>query len=177
MTQDRTARRNDEHLDEHGGYGEHDAYDGGHTDGHDGGHDGDYEISTDPARLDLGLVHHWLSTDAYWARGRSRDVVETSVRNSLNFGVYGPAGRQVGYARVVTDRATFAWLCDVYIAREHRGRGLGRRLVAAVRDRLAPYALQRVLLATDDAHELYAGAGFTAFPHPEKLMLLAGPPR
>lgn len=139
-----------------------------------------YEISTDPARLDLDRVHHWLSTDAYWALGRSREVVEKAARNSLNFGLYAPTSKAepaestelAGYARVVTDWATFAWLCDVYVAPEHRGRGLGGRLVAAVRDRLEPYGLQRVLLATDDAHGLYASAGFVAFPHPEKLMVL-----
>ncbi|NEE60964.1 GNAT family N-acetyltransferase, partial [Streptomyces sp. SID8455] len=70
-----------------------------------------YEIDTDPGRLDIGLVHHWLSTDAFWALGRSRDTVERSIRGSLNFGVYGPDGAQVAYARVVTDLATFAWLC------------------------------------------------------------------
>ncbi|MEW2070111.1 GNAT family N-acetyltransferase [Streptomyces sp. NPDC007346] len=141
------------------------------ADGGGGGHDG-YEVDTDPERLDVGLVHHWLSTDAFWALDRSRDTVERSIRGSLNFGVYGPDGAQVAYARVVTDRATFAWLCDVYVAPEHRGRGLGVRLATAVRDHLAPYELKRTLLATLDAHELYEKVGFVPLPDPERLMIL-----
>ncbi|MGW6284713.1 GNAT family N-acetyltransferase [Streptomyces sp. NPDC055107] len=132
-----------------------------------------YEIDTDPERLDIALVHHWLSTDAFWALGRSRDLVERSMRGSLNFGVYGPDGAQVAYARVVTDRATFAWLCDVYVAPAHRGRGLGVRLATAVRDHLAPYELKRTLLATLDAHELYAKVGFTPVTDPTMLMVLS----
>ncbi|MFI7233636.1 GNAT family N-acetyltransferase [Streptomyces cyaneofuscatus] len=137
----------------------------------DKGSDG-YAIDTDPGRLDVGLVHHWLSTDAFWALGRSRDTVERSIRGSLNFGVYGPDGGQVAYARVVTDRATFAWLCDVYVAPAHRGRGLGVRLATAVRDHLAPYGLKRTMLATLDAHELYEKVGFVPVPDPELLMIL-----
>ncbi|MFH8684720.1 GNAT family N-acetyltransferase [Streptomyces lydicus] len=131
-----------------------------------------YELSTDPDRLDVELVHHWLSTDAFWALGRSLDTVRRAVRGSLNFAVHEAAGPQVAYARVVTDRATFAWLCDVYVAPEHRGKGLGTWLAGAVRDHLAPYRLKRVLLSTLDAHEVYAKAGFVPFPHPENLMLL-----
>lgn len=137
----------------------------------DAGSDG-YEIDTDPGRLDIGLVHHWLSTDAFWALGRSRDTVERSIGGSLNFGAYGPDGGQVAYARVVTDRATFAWLCDVYVAPEHRGRGLGVQLAIAVRDHLAPYELKRTMLATVDAHKLYAKVGFVPVPDAELLMIL-----
>ncbi|MYR97528.1 MULTISPECIES: GNAT family N-acetyltransferase [unclassified Streptomyces] len=133
---------------------------------------GGYKVDTNPERLDITLVHHWLSTDAFWALGRSRDTVERSMRGSLNFGVYGPDGGQAAYARVVTDRATFAWLCDVYVAPEHRGRGLGVRLAAAVRDHLAPYDLKRTMLATLDAHELYEKVGFVPVPDPERLMIL-----
>ncbi|MFJ9887295.1 GNAT family N-acetyltransferase [Streptomyces sp. NPDC091287] len=132
-----------------------------------------YEIDTDPDRIDVGLVHHWLSTDAFWALGRSRDLVERSMRGSLNFGVYGPDGAQVAYARVVTDRATFAWLCDVYVDPAHRGQGLGVRLATAVRDHLAPYELKRTLLATLDAHELYAKVGFAPVADPTMLMVLS----
>ncbi|KPC61578.1 GNAT family N-acetyltransferase [Streptomyces chattanoogensis] len=131
-----------------------------------------YELSTDPGSLDVGLVHHWLSTDAFWALGRSRETVEQSMRGSLNFAIHDAAGSQVAYARVVTDRATFAWLCDVYVAPAHRGKGLGTWLAGAVRDRLAPYRLKRVLLSTLDAHEVYAKAGFVPFPNPENLMIL-----
>ncbi|MGE7436034.1 GNAT family N-acetyltransferase [Kitasatospora sp. NPDC001175] len=135
-----------------------------------------YQVNTDPERLDKDLVHHWLSTDAFWALGRSRETVERSVRASVNFGVYAADGSQVGYARVVTDLATFAWLCDVYIDRDHRGLGLGTWLAAAVRDHLAPYALKRVLLSTVDAHEVYARVGFVPFPDPEKLMIMSFAP-
>ncbi|MCP9957670.1 GNAT family N-acetyltransferase [Streptomyces sudanensis] len=131
-----------------------------------------YEIDTAPDRLDIGLVHHWLSTDAFWALGRSRETVEQSVRASLNFGVYHPDGPQVAYARVVTDLATFAWLCDVYVAPAHRGAGVGTWLAGAVRDHLAPYRLKRVILSTLDAHEVYERVGFVPFPEPHKLMML-----
>ncbi|MFE6750255.1 GNAT family N-acetyltransferase [Kitasatospora purpeofusca] len=135
-----------------------------------------YEISTDPARLDAALIHRWLSEDAYWALGRSREKQDLAIAGSLNFGVYERAsGTQLGYARVVTDRATFAWLCDVYIAPAARGRGLGTALAAAVRDHLAPYGLRRLLLATADAHEVYAKVGFEPMARPEKWMVLGAP--
>ncbi len=117
-----------------------------------------YEISTDPARLDPALIHQWLSEDAYWALGRSREKQDRAIAGSLNFGVYArPSGAQLGYARVATDYATFAWLCDVYIAPAARGRGLGTALAAAVRDHLAPYGLRRIMLAAADAHPCTRG--------------------
>lgn len=131
-----------------------------------------YELDMDPDRINVGLVHHWLSTDAFWAIGRDRELVERSVKASLNFGVYHANGQQVAYARVVTDLATFAWLCDVYVERDHRGVGLGTWLATAVRDHLVPYKLKRVLLSTLDAHEVYAKVGFVPFPDPQKLMIL-----
>lgn len=101
-----------------------------------------YEISTDPARLDADRVHHWLSTDSYWAVDRPRELQDRAVAGSLNFGLYETgSGRQAGYARVVTDHATFAWLCDVYICRDDRGRGLGTALVEAIADHLTPCGL------------------------------------
>jgi predicted GNAT family acetyltransferase len=131
-----------------------------------------YEISTDPARLDVDRIHQWLSLDAYWAMGRPRDKMDTAIATSLNFGLYDRAsGAQVGYARVLTDQATFAWLCDVYIAREVRGKGLGTALTAAACDHLAAYGLRRMLLATADAHEVYARAGFAPLATPEKWMV------
>ncbi|MCX4688377.1 GNAT family N-acetyltransferase [Kitasatospora purpeofusca] len=132
-----------------------------------------YEISTDPARLDAALIHRWLSEDAYWALGRSREKQDLAIAGSLNFGVYESAsGTQLGYARVVTDFATFAWLCDVYIAPAARGRGLGTALATAVRDHLAPNGLRRLLLATADAHPVYAKVGFEPMAKPEKWMIL-----
>ncbi|MFE2104761.1 GNAT family N-acetyltransferase [Kitasatospora sp. NPDC059463] len=132
-----------------------------------------YEISTDPARLDAALIHRWLSLDAYWAIGRSREKQDRAIADSLNFGLYEQAsGAQVGYARVVTDHATFAWLCDVYIAPAARGCGLGTALAAAVRDELAGDGLRRILLATADAHGVYAKVGFEPVVKPEKWMVL-----
>jgi N-acetylglutamate synthase-like GNAT family acetyltransferase len=137
----------------------------------------DYEIVSELARMDLDRVHHWLSTDAYWALGRSRDTLETAARHSLNFGVFARDGSQVAYARVVTDHATFGWLCDVYVDRGHRGRGVGKRLTEAVVDRLLPLQLKRVFLATLDAHELYTRVGFRSMPDPDRLMILSEPDR
>jgi GNAT superfamily N-acetyltransferase len=131
-----------------------------------------YEVSADPARIDAALVHGWLSQDSYWARGRPREKHDAAMAGSLNFGVYDTAsGAQCGYARVVTDRATFAWLCDVYIAREARGKGLGTALVTAVRDHLGPYGLRRIMLATADAHGVYAKVGFTPLAEPGTWMV------
>jgi GNAT superfamily N-acetyltransferase len=132
-----------------------------------------YEISNDPARLDAELIHRWLSQDAYWAMGRSRETQDRAVAGSLNFGLYRSAsGAQVGYARVITDYATFGWLCDVYIDRAVRGLGLGTALVVEVRDHLARYDLRRVLLATSDAQAVYAKVGFAPLAKPEKWMAL-----
>ncbi|MDX3779794.1 GNAT family N-acetyltransferase [Streptomyces europaeiscabiei] len=132
-----------------------------------------YEISDDPDRVDVGRVHHWLSTDAYWALGRPRERQEGAIRGSLNFGVYeAGSGEQVAYARVVTDRATFAWLCDVYVDPSARGKGLGTALVAAVREHLRPYGLRRILLATHDAHGVYAKLGFEPLAKPDQWMAL-----
>ncbi|MEU6587260.1 GNAT family N-acetyltransferase [Nocardia sp. NPDC046763] len=132
-----------------------------------------YEIDVDTDRIDLDRVHHWLSTDVHGALGRERQIVEQSIRGSLNFGVYDGNGDQVAYARVVTDLATFAWICDVYVDRQHRGVGLGHRLVTEVRDYLVPYKLKRVLLSTSDAHGLYARIGFVPLPDHQKWMILA----
>jgi GNAT superfamily N-acetyltransferase len=134
----------------------------------------EYSVDTDLGRIDLRKVHHWLSTDAFWALGRSEETVQRAADGSLNFGVYDRAGNLCGYARVVTDRVTFAWLCDVYIDRPSRGRGLGRLLAEAVVDTLSPMHLKRVLLSTLDAHGLYEQVGFTPFPDPQKLMILNG---
>ncbi len=134
-----------------------------------------YEIDTALERVDLDAVHRWLSTDAFWALGRSRETVRRAAEASVNFGVYDARGAQVGYARVVSDLATFAWLCDVYVVPEQRGLGLGTWLAAAVRDHLAPYRLQRVLLTTLDAHGVYAKVGFVPFPNPDGLMILQPP--
>jgi len=132
-----------------------------------------YEFSADSARVDAARVHHWLSTDAYWALGRTREKHDAATAGSLNFGVYDTAtGAQVAYARAVTDRATFAWLCDVYVDPEVRGKGLGGALVARAREELRTYGLRRVLLATHDAHGVYARLGFEPLARPEDWMAL-----
>ena len=128
----------------------------------------DIEISTDPARLDVDVIHRFLAEESYWARGRTREVVERTIAHSLCFGVY-LEERQVGYARVVTDFATFAWLADVFILDEFRGRGYGKVLVQAVVDHPDLQGLGRILLATKDAHGLYAQFGFTPVP-PDRFM-------
>jgi GNAT superfamily N-acetyltransferase len=133
-------------------------------------------LDTDPARIDLDRVHYWLSTDAFWALGRSRETMARSIEHSLVFGVYNPdTAEQLAFARVVTDWATFGWLCDVYVAREARGRGIGTWLAESVVTTLEPYRLKRLMLSTLDAHEVYAHAGFTAVYEPEKLMMITAP--
>ncbi|MFD8302500.1 GNAT family N-acetyltransferase [Streptomyces sp. NPDC059690] len=132
-----------------------------------------YELSTDPGRLDTDRVHRWLSTDAYWAIGRPREKQERAIEGSLNYGVYeAVSGDQVAYARVVTDCATFAWLCDVYVDPSVRGKGVGTAMVAAVREHLRPFGLRRVMLATFDAHGVYERVGFTGLERPEIWMAL-----
>ncbi|WP_217239703.1 GNAT family N-acetyltransferase [Streptomyces sp. AC555_RSS877] len=132
-----------------------------------------YEISTDPGRVDVERVHRWLSTDAYWAIGRPREKHDRAVEGSLNFGVYeSVSGEQVAYARVVTDRGTFAWLCDVYVDPSVRGKGIGTALVGAVREELRPYGLRRILLATHDAHGVYEKLGFAPLEKPDQWMAL-----
>ena len=132
-----------------------------------------YEISCDPARLDIDAIHEFLS-GSYWAAGIPRSVVERALANSLCFGVYRD-GQQGGLARVITDRATFAYLSDVYILPEHRGQGLAKRVLAEVIEHPELQGLRRMLLFTRDAHTLYAKFGFTPLAHPERVMDLLDP--
>lgn len=114
-----------------------------------------------------------MSQDAYWALGRAREKQDLAIEGSVNFGLYDSAsGAQLGYARVVTDKATFAWLCDVYVASDVRGKGLGTGLIAAICEHLAPYGLRRILLATADAHPIYAKLDFAPLDKPEMWMAL-----
>ncbi len=133
-----------------------------------------YEISTDPARLDVAAMHAYL-TRAYWSPGIPIETVQRAACNSLCFGLYERAGgAQVGLARVVTDHATFAYLCDVYVLEEHRGRGLARELLRAVMAHPALTGARRAMLATRDAHGLYRHAGF-ADVVPGRLMEIVRP--
>jgi GNAT superfamily N-acetyltransferase len=127
-----------------------------------------FEISTDPARLDVDLIHRFLS-GSYWAAGRTREVVEQSIRHSLCFGVYGDGG-QVGFARVISDRAVFAYLADVFILPGHRGQGLSKALIRTILAHPELQGLTVFLLRTRDAQGLYAQFGFQPIAHPEELM-------
>ena len=135
---------------------------------------GTYTISTDKSRLDLEFIHDYLSHSSYWAEGRPLSVVRRSIEHSLCFGVY--AGeQQVGLARVVTDYATFAWLCDVFVVEPHRRQGLGKWLIETVVSEPDLQGLRLFMLATRDAHELYrVYGGFQPVENPEKFMLRWG---
>ena len=129
-----------------------------------------YTISTDPARLDVTAIHRFLTELSYWAQERPLEVVQRSIENSLNFGIY-CGSEQVGFARVVTDYATFAWLCDVIILPEHRGQGLSKWLVDCIVNHPDLKKIRRLMLATRDAHELYRKyGGFEPLPSPERWM-------
>ena len=135
-----------------------------------------FELSTEGARLDFDVIFGWLSTDAYWALGRPRDVVERAAAGSLNIGAYRLGdGAQVAYARAVTDGATFAWICDVYVDRAERGRGLGTWMVGELRDRLHAFGVNRLVLATLNAHGVYARLGFSPLDEPARWMDLRTP--
>lgn len=133
----------------------------------------DYVITDNPDDLDLDTIHGFLR-QTYWAQGIPRALVETAVANSLCFGLY-HHGRQVGFARAVTDRATFAYLGDVFILPDHRGRGLAKWLVACILEHPQLQGLRRILLATSDAHGLYRGCGFSPLKEPGKFMEIGRP--
>ena len=134
---------------------------------------GESEISTDPQRLDVAAVHAYL-TQSYWSPGIPRAVVERTIANSLCFGLYCGA-EQVGFARVVTDRATFAYLADVFILDPHRGKGLSKWLMEFVKGHEDLQGLRRFMLATKDAHGLYRQFGFTELANPSRMMEILQP--
>ena len=133
-----------------------------------------YEVSTDAARLNRALTHRFLHDDSYWARGIPRDVVDRAIDNSLCFGLYHD-GAQVGFARVVTDRAAIAYLADVFVLEPHRGRGQGKRLIEAALAHPDLQGLRRFFLGTADAHELYERYGFRPLADPDRMMEIARP--
>ncbi len=135
---------------------------------------GEFLISTDPGKLDLNVVHGYL-TNCYWAKGISRALVARSMKNSLCFGVYDGAGEQVGFARVISDYATFAYVADVFIVESQRGRGLGRGLMESIVQHSALQGLRRWTLSTVDAHGLYARVGFRPLKWPERYMEILRP--
>jgi GNAT superfamily N-acetyltransferase len=133
----------------------------------------DFEISTDPSRIDLDLTHEFLSSKAYWSPGVPRDIVQRAVANSIVFGIYhrtADGWEQVGMARVVSDRATFAWVCDVFVLDEFRGHGLGKWLMECVAAHPELQGLRRWMLGTRDAHGLYRQTGFTELHDPGRFM-------
>ena len=135
----------------------------------------DYEIDDDPERVDLDVVHDFLA-GSYWAEGVPRDVVARSLPNSLVLGLYHD-GRQVGFTRVVTDRATFAWVADVFVLPGHRGRGLAHWMVETLIAHPDLAGMRRFMLATSDAHQVYADCGFTALAAPGRFMEIHRSPR
>jgi GNAT superfamily N-acetyltransferase len=130
---------------------------------------GDYLISTDRSRLDVDAIHDFISNRSYWGQGRTPEVVERSLDNSLNFGLYNN-NEQVGFGRVVTDYATFAWIADVFVLPEHRGRGLSKWLMEVMLSHERLQGFRRWVLATKDAHALYARFGFIPLHRPERWM-------
>jgi len=130
--------------------------------------DGDILVTTDPARLDLTTIHRFLS-GSYWAKGIPREVVERSVRHSICFGAF-EGDRQVGFARVISDRATFAYVADVFVLDGHRGRGIGKRIMACMTSHPELQNLRLWSLFTRDAHGLYRQHGFREARYPDRLM-------
>ena len=134
---------------------------------------GHYQISTDRSQLNTPLIHEYLSNSAYWATGRSLDAVARSIENSLCFGLYEISAdqqQQIGFARVVTDYATFAWLADVFVLEEFRGQGLAKWLIEVIVTDPQLQGFRRWLLATRDAHELYRRFGFKELSEPARWM-------
>jgi GNAT superfamily N-acetyltransferase len=135
---------------------------------------GEFVISTDAARLDLDVIHGFLA-DSYWAKGIPREVVARSIQHSLCFGIYDRDGAQAGFARVITDYATIAYLGDVFVLESHRGRGLGKWMMECVVAHPDLQNLRRWILLTRDAHGLYKQFGFTPVKVPERYMELHNP--
>lgn len=132
-----------------------------------------YRISTETAAMDVDAIHAYL-TRSYWAEGIPREVVERAIHGSLCFGLF-HGDEQVGFARVISDRATFAYLCDVYVLEAHRGHGLSKWLMEVVLAHSDLQGLRRFLLATRDAHELYRRYGFAPMQRPERFMEIVRP--
>jgi GNAT superfamily N-acetyltransferase len=127
-----------------------------------------YEISTDRSRLNVAVIHSFL-TQSYWAADIPRSVVERAIANSLCFGVY-LGSEQVGFARVITDKATYGYLADVFVLEPHRGKGLAKQLMKVIMAHPDLHGLRRFMLATKDAHGLYNQYGFTELANPSRIM-------
>lgn len=134
-----------------------------------------YEVSDDPQRFDLARGHRWISTESYWAEGVPYETFAKSVANSLTIGVYAADGTMAAMARVVTDRATFGWVCDVFVDPAHRGAGLGKKIMAFIKAHPDLQGFRRMHLATRDAHGLYRQYGFTDLTKVENWMEIRDP--
>ena len=131
---------------------------------------GGYVLSRAPASVDMDRLFVWLSEESYWAKGRDRDTIERSVAGSSPFSVLAESGEMVAFARVVTDGATFSWICDVYVDPAHRGRGIGTWLVDTIVSDLTAAGILRILLATKDAHDVYRRSGFEVLEGANRFM-------
>lgn len=129
-----------------------------------------FYISTDKSQLDIDVIFDYLSNHSYWAQGRSRETIEKSIANSLCFGVYDDENKQVGFARIVSDLAVFAWLMDVFILPACQGKGLGKLLMAEIINHKDLQTVKRWGLGTKDAHGLYEQFGFSQLAKPENMM-------
>ncbi len=137
-------------------------------------HKGEYTISTDKGRLDLAVIHKFLSEESYWAVERTFEQTKTAVENSICFGIY-QGDKQIGFARVVSDKATFAYIGDVFVVTEYQGQGLSKWLMQVIIDHPELQGLRRWVLATRDAHGLYAQFEFAELRHPERWMEKTAP--
>lgn len=133
-----------------------------------------YIITTDKSLLQPNAIHQWLSTEAYWCKHIPYEVVKTAFDNSYTIGVL-KDGKQIAYARLITDYAVFGYLADVYVIEEHRGKGISKKMMELLMNLDWVKRLRKVSLATKDAHGLYKQFGFTPFAHPERMMELANP--
>jgi len=137
--------------------------------------DGGFTLSDDPARFDLARAHGWISTQSYWAEGIPMTTFAKACAESLVVGAYAADGAMAAMARVVTDRATFGWICDVFVDEAHRAHGLGKRLMTYLKAHPDLQGFRRLHLATRDAHGLYAQFGFTPLSRPESWMEIRDP--
>ena len=135
---------------------------------------GEFTVSIDPNLLQIAVIHKYLSEESYWAKERTKEQTVTAIKNSLPFGVY-KGEDQVGFARIVTDYATFAYLGDVFILPEYQGKGLGRFLMKTILEHPDLQGFRRWILATKDAHTLYEKYEFSALRHPERWMEKTAP--
>jgi GNAT superfamily N-acetyltransferase len=136
-------------------------------------HEGDFDVSTDPSRLDISVIHPFLNR-SYWAEGIPREIVQRSILHSLCFGAY-RGNEQVGFARVISDHATYAYLADVFVVEAERGRGIGKLIMRCIMSHPELQGLRRWSLLTRDAHGLYRQFGFTDPKAPERAMEISNP--